>query len=105
MEALPFDQLQVKKDGSGRTSLRNCQFLRKVSVKPRMDNLVRDKKMGKDLIHQGDFGVPSASNKCTVPVRTLEPAVRREVMPNPVAVEPLRRSQRIAESKTVPKYT
>ena len=76
IEVLPFDQLKVKMDGTGQSSLRNHQFLRKVTAKPRMDNLIRDKKMGKDLIHQGNFGVPSASNKCTIPAMTPEPAVR-----------------------------
>ena len=87
VKVLSFDQLKVKMDGSGYTSLRNRQFLIKVSAKPRMDDLVRDKKMGKDLIHQGNFGVPSVSNECTIPARTLQPAARQEVVLNPVAAD------------------
>ena len=79
--------------------------MRRVSAKPRMDDLVRDRKMGKELVPRGNFGVPSVSNKCIVPARTSEPVVRREAMTNPVVVEPLRRSHRIDERKSIPKYT
>ena len=59
MEVLPYYQVQVRMDGSGKLSLRNLQFLRRVRVVPKSDNLIRDANMGKELASRGHHPVSS----------------------------------------------